>query len=31
VVVFCYREANIRIISARVAENHERKQYEENR
>ncbi len=29
VVVFCYRGKNIRIISARVAEPHERKQYEE--
>jgi uncharacterized DUF497 family protein len=31
VVVFCYRGKNIRMISARVAEPHERKQYEELR
>ena len=31
VAVYCYRGANIRIISARVAEPHEREQYEENR
>jgi uncharacterized DUF497 family protein len=31
VIVFCYRGPNIRIISARVAENHERELYEENR
>ena len=29
VVVYCYRGENIRIISARVAEPHERSQYEE--
>jgi uncharacterized protein len=28
VVVYCYRGADIRIISARVAEPHERRQYE---
>lgn len=31
VVVYCYRGANIRIISARVAEPRERSQYEESR
>lgn len=31
VVVYCYRGANIRIISARTAETHERAQYEEHR
>jgi uncharacterized DUF497 family protein len=31
VVVYCYRGNNIRIISARLAEAHERKQYEEHR
>lgn len=31
VVVYCYRGRKIRIISARVAEPHERAQYEENR
>jgi len=31
VVVYCYRGRKIRIISARQAEAHERKQYEENR
>jgi uncharacterized DUF497 family protein len=31
VVVYCYRGANIRIISARPAEAHERAQYEEQR
>jgi len=31
VVVYCYRGCNIRIISARLAETHERAQYEENR
>jgi uncharacterized DUF497 family protein len=31
VVVHCYRGSRIRIISARPAEAHERKQYEENR
>lgn len=29
VVVYAYRKQNIRIISARVAEPHEREQYEE--
>lgn len=29
VVVYCYRKRNIRIISARVAEPRERRQYEE--
>jgi uncharacterized DUF497 family protein len=31
VVVYTYREASIRIISARTAEPHETRQYEENR
>jgi uncharacterized protein len=31
VVVYSYRQQNIRIISARKAEPHEREQYEENR
>ena len=31
VVVYCYRGSNIRIISARPAEAHERAQYEEHR
>ena len=31
VVVYCYRGKSIRIISARLAEAHERKQYEERR
>jgi uncharacterized protein len=31
VVVYCYRQQNIRIISARKAEPHERDQYEGNR
>ncbi|MGP8253528.1 MAG: BrnT family toxin [Terracidiphilus sp.] len=31
VVVYCYRGTNIRIISARQAEAHERAQYEEHR
>jgi uncharacterized DUF497 family protein len=31
VVAYCYRGSNIRIISARPAEAHERKQYEEHR
>jgi len=31
VVVYCYREEEIRIISARLAEAWERLQYEENR
>lgn len=31
VVVYCYRGENIRIISARVAEAHERGQYEGKR
>jgi uncharacterized protein len=31
VVVYSYRSTNIRIISARVAESHERSQYEEAR
>jgi uncharacterized DUF497 family protein len=31
VVVYCYRGSNIRIISARLAEAHERAEYEENR
>jgi uncharacterized DUF497 family protein len=31
VVVYCYRGRNIRIISARLAEAHERAQYEEHR
>jgi uncharacterized DUF497 family protein len=31
VVVYSYRGANIRIISARLAEAHERSQYEESR
>lgn len=30
VVVYCYRGNNIRIISARLAEAHERVQYEEH-
>ena len=30
-VVYCYRGSKIRIISARPAEAHERKQYEERR
>jgi uncharacterized DUF497 family protein len=31
VVVYCYREENIRIISARLAETHERWKYEDHR
>jgi uncharacterized DUF497 family protein len=31
VVVYCYRGSNIRIISTRPAEAHERAQYEERR
>jgi uncharacterized DUF497 family protein len=31
VVVYCYRGDNIRMISVRLAEAHERKQYEEHR
>jgi hypothetical protein len=31
VVVYCHRARKIRIISARLAEAHERKQYEEHR
>jgi uncharacterized protein len=31
VVVYCYRDSNIRIISARMAEAQERRQYEEAR
>jgi len=31
VVVYCYRVRKIRILSARPAEAHERKQYEERR
>jgi uncharacterized DUF497 family protein len=31
VVVYCYRGSNIRIISARLADAHERAQYEEHR
>jgi len=31
VVVYCFRGSRIRIISARPAEAHERKQYEEHR
>jgi uncharacterized DUF497 family protein len=31
VVVYCYRGSKIRIISARPAEAHERRQYEEHR
>ncbi len=31
VVVYCYRGSNIRIISARPAEPHERASYEEHR
>jgi uncharacterized DUF497 family protein len=31
VVVYCYRGSNIRIISARLAEAHERLQYEEHK
>jgi uncharacterized DUF497 family protein len=31
VVIYTYRGANIRIISARLAEPHESTQYEENR
>ncbi len=31
VVAYCYRGRNIRIISARLAETHERRQYEEKR
>jgi uncharacterized DUF497 family protein len=31
VVVYCYRGSKIRILSARPAEAHERKQYEEHR
>lgn len=31
VVVYCYRKKNIRIISARVAGQSERRQYEESR
>jgi uncharacterized DUF497 family protein len=29
--VYCYRGKNIRIISVRLAETHERREYEENR
>jgi uncharacterized DUF497 family protein len=31
VVVYSFRMKNIRIVSARLAEAHERKQYEESR
>jgi hypothetical protein len=31
VVVYCFRGSNIRIVSARLAEAHERTQYEEHR
>ena len=31
VVVYCHRLGNVRIISARIAEPHEREQYEEAR
>ena len=31
VVVYCYRGSKIRILSARPAEAHERRQYEEHR
>jgi uncharacterized DUF497 family protein len=31
VVVYCYRETKIRIISSRGAESHERAKYEEHR
>jgi uncharacterized DUF497 family protein len=31
VVAYCYRDGRIRIISARQAEAHERRQYEEGR
>jgi uncharacterized protein len=31
VVVYCYRGGNIRIIPARLAETHERTQYQEHR
>ncbi len=31
VVVYCYRGRNVRIISARLAEAHERAHYEEHR
>lgn len=31
VVIYCYSRTNIRIISARLAEAHERAQYEEHR
>jgi len=31
VAVYCHRGKNIRIISVRLAEAHERRQYEENR
>jgi len=31
VVVYCYRGSKIRIISARLAEGHERDQYEEHK
>jgi hypothetical protein len=31
VVVYCYRGSKIRIVSARPAEAHERRQYEERR
>jgi uncharacterized DUF497 family protein len=31
VMAYCYRDSKIRIISARPAEAHERRQYEENR
>ena len=31
VVIYCYRKKNVRIISARVAEPHERRQYEESK
>ncbi len=30
-VVYSYRSKNFRVISARLAETHERRQYEENR
>ncbi len=31
VVAYCYRGEDIRVISARIAEPHERRQYEESR
>ena len=31
VVVYCFRSLNIRMISARIAEPHERSQYEESK